>query len=76
MTVRAKLKCQEKAQLADGYFRLRFTAVAGDSPENEKFFATTPSASLEFTLKSSDTAGRFEPGKEYYADFTPAGEEA
>lgn len=42
-------------------------AVYGDSKENKEFFLYTPSASFKLTTLREDT---FQPGREYYVDFT------
>lgn len=45
--------------------------VCGDSPENRKFFESTPSGSIDLGTINPDAAAQFEVGKEYYVDFTP-----
>jgi hypothetical protein len=48
-----------------------FTAVHdNDTPENERYSKYTPVGSLKFTV--TNPAVSFEPGKQYYLDFTPA----
>lgn len=71
MSVRAKMKVDEKAETTYGY-RLKLTAVYGDNPENKAFFKATPSASIEMATINKDAADQFEVGKEYYVDFTSA----
>lgn len=50
-------------------YEYEFMAVTGGSPENDSFFASTPTGQLKFSAVADDGAGfspRFEPGKEYY----------
>jgi hypothetical protein len=55
-------------------YGVKMTPVYSDKPdsENKKFWEFTPAGSFEM---QSITEGMFEPGKEYYIDITPAGEE-
>lgn len=46
--------------------------VYADTDENRTFWQSTPSGMLEMNLVSPETAARFEAGKAYYLDFTPA----
>jgi hypothetical protein len=46
-----------------------FFAVTGDSEENKKFFASTPSGSLKVSTYRDDV---FEAGKSYYLDISEA----
>src|SRR5436190_1405596 len=49
----------------------KFLAVMdSDTPENERYAQATPSGQL--TIQVDNPAVIFEPGKEYYLDFTPA----
>lgn len=70
--VRAKFKCDEVAKTAWGGCTLRFYPVTGGGQENEQFFKATPSGKLELSVVKAEVADKFEPGKEYYLDFTPA----
>lgn len=51
---------------------MAFQVVHGNTPENEKFFASTPSGTIELGVLNPEAAQQFELGKEYYIDFTPA----
>ena len=52
---------------------IKLTAVYSDSnPENKKFFAMTPSATIDLTVVTKEVGDSFEIGKVYYVDFTPA----
>ena len=80
MNVRAKFKCVEIKKYMGGtydsrgkyvpgvLYNYRFNVVSGDSEENKKFFASTPSGLVELHSIRSDF---FELGEEYYLDFTP-----
>lgn len=50
-------------------YAAKFNAVMSGSEENDKFFAATPSGTIEVSTVAADV---FEPGKSYYIDFTPA----
>jgi hypothetical protein len=50
-------------------FNYKFQAVTSGSEENKKFFASTPSGTIELSALREDL---FELNKEYYLDFTPA----
>ncbi len=51
---------------------LRFSPVSGGSEENKKFWAASPSGSLELGCVNAAAVAQFELDKEYYLDFTPA----
>jgi hypothetical protein len=80
MNVRAKFTCVEIKKAMGGTYDergkyvpgvlhgYRFNPVVGDSEENKKFFASTPSGSIELHSVRDDL---FELGKDYYLDFTP-----
>lgn len=70
---RCKFRCDsvEKAKGFNGHefvYTAKFNAVYGDSEENKKFFAATPSGQITLALIVSD---QFQPGKEYYLDISP-----
>jgi len=72
-TVRAKFTCSEVTIRLDGYNKRRlytyhFYPVTSGSPENEKFYAYTPSGKLELASIREDL---FEIGQVYYLDFSP-----
>lgn len=47
-------------------------AVVGGCDENNEFFASTPSGSIELRILRPEVVNWFVKGKEYYIDFTPA----
>lgn len=66
---RAKFECESVTETtwAKSY---KFRAVTSGSPENEAFFKTTPTGTIEIAVKNPEVS--FTPGKKYYVDFTPA----
>jgi hypothetical protein len=77
--IRAKFKCVSEKKFEGWgqsgeprpfFYDYEFQAVTSGSEENKRFFAATPSGNIHL---STLRAGMFEPGKEYYLDFTPAG---
>lgn len=79
--MRAKLRLHhiDKAN-APNSETLYFHAVAASSypqdgsDENNSYAKYSPSASLQLQVANPALVGQFEAGKEYYLDFTPAGE--
>jgi len=71
-TVRGKFKCSEVAQVEGGTNRVSLYPVVSGSEENKQFFKWSPGGKIELAVVNPDTAALFEPGKEYYVDFTPA----
>lgn len=70
MTVRAMFTCDEKIQTRDGY-KVKFTAVTGNSELAERFFKYTQWGNIEMGTINDKAAEQFVPGKSYYLDFTP-----
>lgn len=76
--VRCKMMCVEKGVTAYGpgdenkNAKIVLSPVTGGSEENKKFFKWTPSGRIELGVVNAEAAALFEPGKEYYIDFTPA----
>lgn len=48
------------------------TGGTSEEHENRKFWEATPSGKIELGCVNLAAASRFELGKEYYVDFTPA----
>lgn len=75
MKVRAKVTCQkiEKSlhwQRDKGFlYTAHFTPVTGGSEEDMQFFEATPAGEIRLGTFKGDY---FEPGLDYYVDFTPA----
>jgi len=53
---------------------LHFTAVYDGSEENKKYWEATPGGQLQLFTVNEAAWSQFQEGKEYYIDFTPAGE--
>lgn len=78
--VRAKFICVEVKKTMGGTYNergayvpgilhgYRFNVVNSNSEDNKKFFASTPSGTIELHSVREDL---FELNKEYYLDFTP-----
>lgn len=71
-TVRAKFQLLSKQEhLSYGGIQYGFSPVCADEvAENQRFHKYTPSGSLNITVDNPDV--KFELGKHYYLDFTPA----
>lgn len=59
------------------HYRVKLAPVYGDKrgrvcPENQQFYAATPSGEMTMEVVSEATAKCFTPGKAYYLDFTEA----
>jgi len=81
-TVRAKFECisaephttslwdeTHQTHLGEGTaYQYKFQAVTGGSPENDKFFASTPGGYIDLYAVRADL---FKRGQTYYIDFTP-----
>ena len=70
--MRCKMSCGSKVALGDGGYVLGFYAVYAGSAENDKYFKATPSAQFYVQTVNEAAASRFEVGKNYYVDFSPA----
>jgi hypothetical protein len=85
--VRAKFRCNDIVRTMgsrrkdDGSYEpaevntVKMSPVYGNNDpahENTKFWAATPSGQVELTCINLEAAKYFEPGKEYYLDFTKA----
>ena len=73
MTVRAKFKCDSIQPAPGGEGKeIKMSAVHSGSAENDSFFKFTPSGQLHLATVNHPAADRFEVGKEYYIDISPA----
>ena len=70
--MRCKVYCTLKQPYEDGFY-LGFSPVAEGSAENKEFFKYTPGGTITFNVLNKTAAAKFETGKQYYVDFTPAG---
>jgi hypothetical protein len=51
---------------------IKLFPVGGGSDENKKFFANTPTGTIELGTVNLEAANLFELNKAYYVDFTPS----
>jgi len=73
MSVRAKLQLTSETKHTWGGKTLRFDCRYDDSiPEDQRFQKATPSGSIELQIDNPAALEKFELGKSYYADFSPA----
>jgi hypothetical protein len=71
--MRAKFKCEETRQNQYNQETAKLYPVyQGENPENDSFSEATPQGSLEMVVTRAEAKGYFEPGKEYYLDFSEA----
>lgn len=69
--VRAKFYCHSVTHEV-GSSHVHLNPVTGPSEENKSFYQWTPGGSIALNIVKKGVAEKFEPGKEYYVDFTPA----
>lgn len=75
MQVRAKFRCTSEASVrhsvgSAGHRVFTFQPMYDSSvPEDQRYFSSTPSGKLEITV--DNPAVNWEPGRDYYLDFTP-----
>lgn len=74
MTTRAKFRCFSVAESIgwvgqEFVYDATFRPVVGGTPENDQFYAATPSGEIKLSTVRGD---HFEVGKMYYVDFTEA----
>lgn len=75
--VRAKFKCMEIKHAHSGsadYSAATVTLIPvwGDGKANDQWSKATPSGKLEMLITNPAAVSKFELGREYYLDFTPA----
>ncbi len=71
MSVRAKFKVESILTNKDGG-TVKMTPVMSGSPENESFFKWTPWGAIEIGTINQEALAEFNPGDEFYVDFTKA----
>lgn len=72
MKVRCKFKCVSKTEIEGNGTSVTLEPVSSGSEENEKFFKYTPSGDINLGILNPAAAEQFEPGKQYYVEFSPA----
>lgn len=71
-SVKAKFKCDSVEHFKESK-KAKFSPVMGYHGENADFTKLTPSGYLEIYISDETPAAEmFEPGKDYYLEFTPA----
>lgn len=77
MNVRAKFYVYSVTRITGGNVSVLLQPVTSGSEENKDFWKYTPSGKLEMSMNAGvPAADAFEPGQEYYLDFSLAnGEE-
>ena len=74
-TIRAKFSCWDVKRDMYGE-HVHLEAVYGtddkDNEENNQFSEATPSGTLTMQISNPSAMGFFEPGNEYYLDFSKA----
>lgn len=71
MPVRAKFRVTSITKYTD-YHSVTLEPVRGETPENKEFFKYTPSGEIKLGVVKAETLAEFEPGDEFYIDFTKA----
>jgi len=71
MSVRAKFQVDSVEHTVGGA-TVKMTPVINGSDENKQFYKWTPSGSITLATVNPEAAKQFEPGKQFYVDFTPA----
>ena len=69
--IRAKMYVSEIEKQGNSEV-VKLWAVTSGSEENKSFATATPSASVSMSIDNPSAQGKFQKGKEYYVDFTPA----
>lgn len=73
-SVRAKFKCvaKEADPSVEDQVHLKFLAVYEDEGVNKTWSKWTPAGDLTMSITNPSAHAKFEVGKEYFLDFTPA----
>lgn len=75
MTVRAKFEVYSVTALKFGdgkAVNVTLQPVMSGSDENRAFFKASPGGKIEVLTVNAEAASQFEPGKQFYVDFTEA----
>jgi hypothetical protein len=52
--------------------KITLSPVTSGSDENKAFYKWTPGGSIELSTVNTEASKQFDPGKEFYVDFTEA----
>lgn len=69
--VRAKFRVNSVTKFEGEYVSVKLSPVTSGSEENKGFWKYTPSGTLEMSITNPEASKQFEPGKEFYVDFSP-----
>jgi hypothetical protein len=74
---RAKFWCEKVSKTKMGQHgdigtEVVLRAVYDGSEENKQYFKWTPNGEIKLGILNESAANIFEPGNEYFVDFTPA----
>jgi hypothetical protein len=73
MKIRGKFTCESVTpEHGNETVRLRAVYAGEKNAEDNTFSEATPSAEVTMTISNKSAHGAFVPGKQYYADFSPA----
>lgn len=72
MSVRAKFRVTAVTRMEGDASRVTLSPVISGSEENKAFYKWTPGGSIALETVNTEAAKQFEPGKEFFVDFTPA----
>jgi len=71
--MRAKFTCESVTSFANvPTIEVRLQPVMDGSEENKEFWKYTPQGRLEMTVTNPNAVDFFQPGTEYYIDFSKA----
>ena len=72
MTVRAKFRVSSVTRMENEASRVTLNPVTSGSEENRAFYKWTPGGNIVLETVNTDASKQFEPGREFYVDFTLA----
>lgn len=75
MATRIKVTCTAVGKTGNGQNHVAFAPVPAGSAENEQVYLSTPGGSMSMITVTDSVMSRYEPGKHYYIDISPAGAE-
>lgn len=68
----AKFRCTSVKKIEGGQEVVEMSPVTSGSDDNKTWSKYTPCGSLSMTITAEGAVGHFEPGRQYFLDFTPA----
>ena len=70
--VRAKMRVQSIEKFYKGAETVKLWCVTGGTPEDNAFAKATPQGDARLVIENETLHGFFQPGDEFYVDFTKA----